>query len=86
MTTIDTRRRGFAMLAALWLIVAIAVVTMQFSLEARERAAMGIEASERGIGRAAAAGALAMTHARLEQVLRQGPGVTNAGVQGLRGA
>ena len=50
-------RRGFALLAALWLVVAIAAVALQFSLEARERRTIGILASERGIQHAAALGA-----------------------------
>jgi len=43
-----------ALLAALWLVIAIATVALQFSLEARERRTVGILASERGIQRAAA--------------------------------
>ena len=56
-------RRGVALLAALWLVVAIATVALQFSLEARERRTVGILASERGIQRAAALGALAAVQA-----------------------
>ncbi len=70
-------RRGVALLAALWLVVAIAAVALQFSIEARERRAIGILTSERGIQRGAALGALAMTQARLEEALRIGPTVTN---------
>jgi general secretion pathway protein K len=66
-------RRGVALLAALWLVVAIAAVALQFSLEARERRTIGILASERGIQRAAANGALALMQARLEEALRLGP-------------
>jgi general secretion pathway protein K len=62
-----------ALLAALWLVVAISVVALQFSLEARDRRTLGIDASERGIERAAALGALALTQARLEQALRVAP-------------
>lgn len=75
-------RRGVALLAALWLVVAIATVALQFSIEARERRSVGILASERGIQRAAALGALALTEARLEQALRVAPTGTN--VQRLR--
>lgn len=75
-------RRGVALLAALWLVVAIATVALQFSLEARERRTVGILASERGIQRAAALGALAVTEARLEQALRVAP--TGTTVQRLR--
>jgi general secretion pathway protein K len=70
-------RRGVALLAALWLVVAIAAVALQFSLEARERRTIGILASERGIQRAAALGALALMRARLEQAARIGPSATN---------
>ena len=66
-----TARRGFAMMAALWLVVAIASVTMFFSIDARERRQLGIDAAERGRARAAALGALAMTQARLDAALRQ---------------
>jgi type II secretory pathway component PulK len=59
------------MMAALWLVVAIASVTMYFSIDAKERRQLGIDAAERGRARAAALGALAMTQARLEAVLRQ---------------
>lgn len=75
-------RRGVALLAALWLVVAIATVALQFSLEARERRTVGILTSERGIQRAAALGALALTEARLERALRVAPSGTN--VQRLR--
>ena len=53
--------------------VAIAAVALQFSLDARERRTLGVDASERGIDRAAAAGALALTVARMEQALRVAP-------------
>jgi general secretion pathway protein K len=63
-------RRGVALLTALWLVVGIAVVTLQFSLDAHERRLLGINAAERGVQRAAAAGALAMMQARLDYALR----------------
>jgi general secretion pathway protein K len=66
-------RRGVALLAALWLVVAIATVSMQFAIEARERRTVGILAAERGMQRAAAQGALALTIARLEYSLRVAP-------------
>src|SRR6185437_10030609 len=70
-------RRGVALIAALWLVVAIAAVALQFSMEAHERRAVGILASERGIQRAAALGALALTQAKLEYALRVAPTGTN---------
>jgi general secretion pathway protein K len=75
-------RRGVALLAALWLVVAIAAVALQFSVEAHERRTIGLLASERGTQRAAATGALALMQARLEQALRVAPSGTN--VQVLR--
>ncbi len=70
-------RRGVALLAALWLVVAIASVALQFSIEAHERRTIGLLASERGMQRAAAMGALALTQARLEQALRVAPSGNN---------
>ncbi len=77
-------RRGVALLAALWLVVAIATVALQFSLEARERRNVGILASERGIQRAAALGALAAVQAKLEHALRISPSGNNAAIARLR--
>jgi general secretion pathway protein K len=77
-------RRGVALIAALWLVVAIATVALQFSLEAHERRTMGTLASERGIERAAAAGALALMQARLEQALRVAPSGDNQQIAALR--
>jgi type II secretory pathway component PulK len=79
-------RRGFALLAAIWLIVAIAVVALQFSLDARERRVLGINTAERGQGQAAAMGALNATEAAMDAALRQGPGTGNANTAGLRRA
>jgi len=79
-------RRGFALLAAIWLVVAIATVALQFAMDARERRLLGINTAERGKGRAAAIGALNASQAALEQALRQGPGTGNARVALLRGA
>ena len=79
-------RRGVALLAALWLVVAIASVALQFSIEAHERRTIGLLASERGMQRAAAMGALSLMQARLEQALRVAPSSTNPGIAGLRSA
>jgi general secretion pathway protein K len=76
------RRRGVALIAALWLVVAIATVALQFSLEARERRTVGIATSERGMQRALAEGALALIQAKLDYALRVGP--TGNNVQALR--
>ncbi len=64
-------RKGFAMMAAIWLTVAIAVVALEFARDAKERRVLGMDAAERGTGRAAAIGALAATQARLERAIRQ---------------
>jgi type II secretory pathway component PulK len=77
-------RRGVALLAALWLVIAILTVALQFSMEAKERRTVGILASERGQQRALALGAFQLTRARMEQALRLAPTGTN--VQNLRGA
>jgi general secretion pathway protein K len=69
-------RRGAALLAVLWLVVAIAAVSLQFSIDAHERRRLGTLASERGQQRAAALGALALAQARLEQAVRVGPSNT----------
>lgn len=66
-------RRGVAMLAALWLVVGISVVALEFSLAGRERRDFGLGAADRAHGSAAALGAFAMTRARLEAALRNGP-------------
>lgn len=63
-------RRGVALLAALWLVVAITVVALQFSLDAHERRALGIAAADRGVERAAATGAMMMVYAKLDYALR----------------
>jgi general secretion pathway protein K len=70
-------RNGVALIAALWLVVAIAAVALEFSVEAHERRAVGLLASERGIQRAAALGALALVQAKLEYALRVAPSGTN---------
>jgi general secretion pathway protein K len=70
-------RRGVALLAALWLVVSIAVVVLQFSIEARERRTIGILTAERGQQRALAQGALAMIQAKLDYSLRVAPSGAN---------
>ena len=77
-------RRGVALLAALWLVIAILTVALQFSMEAKERRTVGILASERGQQRALALGAFQLTRARMEQALRVAP--TGDNVANLRGA
>ena len=66
-------RRGVAMIAALWLVVAIAVVALQLALVGKERRVLGLAAADRGVGRGAALGALANVQARLDVALRNAP-------------
>jgi type II secretory pathway component PulK len=73
-----------ALLAALWLVIAIATVALQFSIEAHQRRQFGLLVSERGQQRALAIGAFALTRAKLEQALRIGPQGTNATINRLR--
>ncbi len=61
------------MMAALWLVVAIAVVALQLSLVAKQRRVLGLAAADRGIGRGAALGAMAVTQAKLDAALRNTP-------------
>jgi general secretion pathway protein K len=67
------QRRGVAMIAAIWLVVAIAIVATQFGLDARERRALGLNASDRGVQRALASGALKLVEAKLDYALRTVP-------------
>ncbi|HXT15693.1 MAG TPA: type II secretion system protein GspK [Gemmatimonadaceae bacterium] len=73
-----SNRRGVALLAALWMVVAIATVALQFSIEAHERRTVGILVSERGVQRALATGALALIEAKLDYALRVAPSGSNA--------
>jgi general secretion pathway protein K len=77
-------RRGVALLTALWLVVAIAAVVLEFSLEAKERRQLGVDTAERGVSRAAAAGALAVVQAKLDYALRTAPTTGRGNIQLLR--
>lgn len=77
-------RRGVAMLAALWLVVGISVVALEFSLVGRERRSFGIGAVDRAHGSAAALGAFAMTQAKLEAALRVFPSTATGSLARLR--
>jgi type II secretory pathway component PulK len=72
------------MIAALWLVVAIAIVALQFALDAKERRVLGINAAERAAGRAAAAGALALTQERIETALRNAAMLNRGNVNAMR--
>ncbi len=68
-------RRGFALLAVLWLVVAIATVALEFSLRARERQAVAINLVERGQAYAMALAGLEIAGSRLARLLgRPSPG------------
>lgn len=69
-------RRGVALLAALWLVVAIATVALALGVEAAEHRTVGLAAADGAAASAAAAGAIAIAQARLEQVLRSPPRLT----------
>jgi type II secretory pathway component PulK len=71
-------RRGVALIAALWLVVAIAAVMLQLALDAHDRRQLGLGASERGVELAAANGALGLLQAKLDQALRVAPSGTGA--------
>jgi type II secretory pathway component PulK len=71
-------RRGVALIAALWIVVAIAAVALQLALDAHDRRQLGLAASERGVQLAAANGALGLLQARLDQALRTTPSGTGA--------
>lgn len=80
-------RRGVALLAALWLIVAIAAVAVQFEFVGRERRLIGLNASDRGRQLALAQGALAQTYGRMDYDLRNGGNNASIGnISGLRAA
>ncbi len=66
-------RRGVAMITAIWLVVAIAIVAASFSVDAHERRALGVNASDRGMQRALAGGALKLVEAKLDYALRTIP-------------
>jgi general secretion pathway protein K len=70
-TRIARPRRGVALFTALWLVVVIGIVGLQFSLEARERrlaAANGVEIAQ---SRAAALAGVEHAQARLERLARR---------------
>jgi type II secretory pathway component PulK len=74
------------MLAALWLVVGITVVALEFTLVGRERREFGLAAADRARSGAAALGAFAVTRARLEQALRTGPQSTAGAIGRLASA
>jgi general secretion pathway protein K len=76
-------RRGVALFTALWLVVAIGIVGLQFSLEARERRLAATNTVEIAQSRAAALAGVEHAQARLERLARQLM-LTGTGVATLR--
>ena len=85
MRRVPTRssRRGVALFTALWLVVAIGIVGLQFSLEARERRLAAANTVEIAQSRAAALAGVEHAQARLERLARQLT-LTGTGAAGLR--
>ena len=78
-------RRGVALFVALWLVVAIGVISLQFGIEGRQQRLIAANILELGDARAAANGGIEHTLARLERTLRL-PRVTGPGANALRAA
>jgi len=79
------QRRGFALLAALWFVLAIVTVKLQFELAAHERRNIGLVSADRGRQRAAAVGALAQLQAQMDYDLRNnGTASARTSVAGLQ--
>lgn len=78
-------RRGFALLAALWFVLAITTVALQFALVAHERRTIGLISADRGRQRAVAVGALATLQAQMDYDLRNnGTASARSNLAGLR--
>lgn len=77
------KRQGFALLATLWLIVAISAVALEISLQARERRKIAINISERGQALAAANAGIATTQARMAKLLAIAGGTPGLGMSGM---
>ena len=80
-----TDRRGVALFVALWLVVAIGVISLQFGIEGRQQRLIAANILELADARAAAHGGVEHTIARLERTLRL-PRVTGQGANVLRAA
>lgn len=62
-------RRGFALLAALWLVMAIAAVALEFGLQAHDRSVTAINVAERMQAAAAANAGIETTRSRLDRLM-----------------
>ncbi len=63
------KRKGFALLTTLWLIVAIAAVALEFSLQTKERRLVAMNIAERGQALAASNAGIETTRARVARLL-----------------
>lgn len=66
----ETRRRGFALLATLWLVVGIGVVGLEWGLRARDQRRVAMNTVDAAGARAAAEAGVAHARARLDQAIR----------------
>ncbi len=71
--------RGYALVAALWLLVALAAVGMEFSLETHRRGLAAANVLERGRAAAAAEAGLEVAYARLAAALERAATAPAAG-------
>jgi general secretion pathway protein K len=65
------QRRGFALLAAMWLVVAITTIALEFGLQAHERRETTIDLAERAQAMAAAMAGIETERARFDQLMKQ---------------
>lgn len=66
---------GFALIGALWLMVILSVVGLEFAIQARAMTALAIDASEKASARAAAAGCLEYARDVLAERVRRTQGL-----------
>ncbi len=74
-------RRGVALIAAMWLILGISVVALQFALSGKERRVLALAAADRGQGRGIALAAIATIQAQLDASARS-PAASNQALAG----
>lgn len=70
-------RKGFALVAALWLLVALSALGLEFSMSARDRRLAAINSVDASRALAAADAGMEVTRARLEAQLRQPIGTSS---------
>ena len=76
-------RAGFALIGALWLLVVISVLGLDFALQARRMTLRAINASDRAVAHAAAEGCVAYAQDVLEERLRETQGLGLGGAAAL---